>query len=636
MTHDGTTDDRAAGQSPTRCTPPPTTGGAREPTSAVAPPDERAGSRFDRRSLLAATATGLSIATAGCIREARSAINRTRLEGLSLSMIVQPPDGDHQSIQIARRIGDNLEAAGIDVSIHLRATEEFHRQVLVNHDFDLYVGRHPGGTDPDILYEALYSRYGEESGWQNPFGFTDPRTDDLLERQRTAEGDERETAVEELLDQFAVEQPFVPICRPAEIRLGRTTRFDGWNEHRLGTRLGYLDLEAGSDVEADGDPNSGNTEPLGRLRGTVIYPSFSENLNPLSVEYRNKELLVELLYDSLAILEPDTGDVVPWLADDWHWDDETGTLEVSIREGHAFHDDEPLTAEDVAFTYRFLADTSLGSSDVRAPAPRYRGLSGAIDAVEVDADDEYRLELAVDGNETVAERALLVPVLPEHVWRPRSESARVPGFELAQGTTEALVTTNVPAVGSGPFAFDDVAARDYLELERFEEHFTLREDVDLPAATASSIRIQIDPRSPSAIALVEGDDSDITLSSLEAYAIDDIEETESLRRLDGESTTFYHLGFNVRRAPFSNPYFRQAVAQVIDKAWLVEEVFRGYAEPIASPLPDEWTPAEHAFDGGDPNVPFRGSDGDLDVVAARSAFEDAGYHYDGGRLVVRD
>ncbi|MFP8955307.1 ABC transporter substrate-binding protein [Natrialbaceae archaeon A-CW3] len=581
--------------------------------------------RLTRRSFLTATATGAAVTTSGCVREVRSAVNRNPLSQLSLSITTQPADGDRQAIQIVRRLAEHLETVGIDTSIRLRSSEEFRRETLINHDFDLYVGRHPGGNDPDFLYEALYSRYAEESGWQNPFGVTDTTIDRLLERQRTTDGEARRETVEELLEYVALEQPFTPICRAEEVRLARTTRFDGWNEHALATRLGYLDLEPGSETDPD-DP--------GRLRGTVIYASPSENVNPLTVEYRYQPVFMELLYDSLATPDPETGELLPWLASEWTYQD--GRLEVTIRDGHTFHDGEPVTTDDVEFTYRFLEDTAMGERDVPAPSPHYRGIASVIDANSIETDPDGRtMAVDVDATEAVVERALTVPILPQHIWEPRKTQARVRGVRIAQDATEALVVDNVPAIGSGPFRFGERVEREHLTLERYDDHFTTRADVDLPAATATSFRAQIDPRSPSAIELIENDDADVTISPLEAYALGDLEDTDELRRLQTTSQEFYHLGFNVRREPFNNPYFRQAVAQLIDKVWIGENVFEGYATPIATPVSDEWLPQSLAFEGDDPIVPFHGRDNDLDAAAARSAFEAAGYRYDGETLVVR-
>ncbi len=596
--------------------------------------------QISRRSLLATGAVGASLSTAGCVRQLRSIVNRDRLEQLSLTITTLPADGDREGIQLARHLRANLEAVGVDVSFEMRSQEEFLRAILINHDFDCYVGRHPGSMDPDFLYEALHSLYAEESGWQNPFGFTNLAFDELLEAQRQADGDDRRDAVTSVLETLAVEVPFVPVCVPEEYRLVRTDRFDGWGEYHPATRLGSLGLEPTAGVD--------------QLRTVVIDARPSQNLNPLAAEYRNGGTFVDLLYDSLATenwvqngtettqdetdgSEDDDGDattteLLPWLADSWEWNDDT--LEVTIREDCFFHDGESLTAEDVEFTYDFLADTSMGESDAPSPAPIYRGLVSAID--EISVESRHQLTLTVETGETVAERALTVPILPKHVWDDRTGTADLPGYQVAEGTTDALVTDNVPAIGSGPFAFADRAEREHLTLERFDDHFTHRDSVDLPEASVEELYAGIDPRSTSAIELVENDDADVTLSTLETYAVDEVTEGDGVELRSDESWTFYHLGFNARNAPFSNPHFRQLCARLVDREQVAAEIFEGYARPTETPVTDEWVPEHLEWDGNAVETPFLGSDGEVDVEAARAAFAESGFrHNEDGDLLVR-
>ena len=568
-----------------------------------------------RRALLTAAATGATVATAGCVRQARSVITRDAVDRLSVTIATVPSDYDREAVQLARRLGDNLEAVGIGVSVDFLARDEFPRAVLVNHDFDLYVGRHPDFTEPDFLYEALHSRYADESGWQNPFGFTSMAFDALLERQREREGDDRRAAVDEVLEGIADEQPFVPICVPDEHRLVRDDRFDGWDGRQLTTRLGYLGLEPDDGVDA--------------LRVATVDTRPTKNLNPLSVEYRGQGTVVDLLYDSLGTV--DDGEIRPWLARTWEWDGRTATVE--LRGDARWHDGEPLTADDVAFTYRFLEDTTLGDGSVPSPSPRYRGLVSLLE--EIEAIDDHTLSVSAVAGAELGERAFTVPILPEHVWADRTAEESIPGVRVAQGTTEALVTDNVPPVGSGPFAFADRTERDDLLLERVDDHFSATDD-DLPGATVDRVRFLVHPRSTSVIEAVEAGDADVTVTPLEAYSIAAVSESSAVRLLDSPSTTFYHVGFNVRNAPFSNPYFRRTVAGLLDKAWLVEEVFEGHARPIATPATEEWTPDSLAFDGEDPVTPFFGVAGELDETAARRTFESAGFRYDEeGRLLAR-
>ncbi len=574
---------------------------------------------ISRRSVLAAGAAGLALSTSGCIESVQSVVNGSGDGQVSLSIMTVPADGDRENVQIARHLEENLEAAGVDVSVDMRSRSEFLEAILLDHEFDCYVGRHPGEYDPDFLYETLHSTYASEKGWQNPFGVTSPIAFDRpLEAQRAADGDERRDHIATLLSNLATAVPFEPICIPDENRIARSDRFEGWDSGHLATRHGYLGLEPAADVD--------------RLHALITDSRISRNLNPLSATLRERGTIIDLVYDSL-LTERD-GEIEPWLAESIETETEDGstTIHVTLREECLFHDEEPVTAEDVAFTYRFLDDTSLGRTSISSPAPRYRGHVSAIDHVAV--DDQYQLTITTSTGEAVALRALTVPIVPRHRWRDqvvdRSEDDE---FSTEQGEWGLVTMDNIPATGGGPYRFESNSEREYLTLERYDDHFTRREN-DLPEAPVEELEFSIDPGSKSSIERVASGNADVTASMVSASTVADIPDESGLTHLEQGSNTFYHLGFNTRKTPFSNVHFRRAVAQLLDKAWLVENVFYGHASPITTPVADEWTPDELAWEGEDPAAPFVGSDGELDVELAKQAFENAGYRYDEeGRLL---
>ncbi len=578
----------------------------------------------DRRSVLAAGAAGFALATSGCIDRVESAVGQDT-DRLALSITTVPADGDREAVRIARHLEAHLEAVGVDVSIDMRSRSNFLETVLIDHEFDLYVGRHPADYDPDFLYETLHSRYANESGWQNPLGFSSMPVDDHLEAQRRVDGERRQERVATLLEALVEEKPLDPICFPEEHRVVRTDHFDGWSPDHPESRHGYLGLEPNEDVD--------------RLRVLVTDARISRNLNPLSATLRERGSTIDLLYDSLAT-EHD-GELVTWLAENWELTAIEGTEDgdanteavVTLREDCRFHDDEPVTADDVAFTYRFLEDTALGRTEFASPAPRYRSHVSTLEDVTVESDHELRLEFSA-GFEA-AERALTVPILPEHRWREqvdaRAENAEA--FTATQGQWGLVTMDNVPAIGSGPFRFESRSEREHLALERYDDHFTRREDVDLPSVGVEQLQFGIDPGSASSIERVANDGADVTASMLEAHALDTIPDDPVVDHLESPSRSFYHVGFNARIEPFSNPHARRLVSGLLDKAWIVEEVFDSHATPTATPLPEEWVPDRLVWDGEDPVAPFFGADGELDAEAARDAFEATGYRYDDqGRL----
>ncbi|ELY99913.1 family 5 extracellular solute-binding protein [Natrialba chahannaoensis JCM 10990] len=631
-------------------------------------PSDDADTGTSRRSLLAAGATGLSIAASGCIDRVQSVVDSDAAEQLSLSILSLPAaDGDRESAEIARHLEGNLEAVGIDATISTRSESEFLEAILIDQDFDLYVGRHPADFDPDFLYETLHSTYEYDQGWQNPFSFTDTLSiDPLLERQRNETGADRERAVTELLEAIAQVKPFEPICVANEYRAVRTDRFDGWDETHLGTGRGYLGLESAT---------SSDTEQLHAL---VTDQRLAQTFNPLSPTTREQDVIVDLVYDSLAVPTwsvPDEAEateeetqagaevidaanvsIEPWLATDWEWDGDTRTMTVDIREDCTFHDHTegdsnddngnngtdsaiPLTAEDVRFTYRFLADTTYGRTSSASPAPRYQGHASAVDSVTV--EDDYRLTISFSTDRAVAERALTVPILPsgsDSPWIAHLES-RVDStdddWSPTQGDWSIVTTDHAPPTGSGPYKYDSHDAGESVTLTRFEDHFTLRDDDhDLPAPTADELHFEVDPGTSSSVERVASGDADITTSVLDTYALESTLDDEAVSFVESPSWSFYHVGFNTHNTLCSSPRFRRAVSQLIDKQWVVEDVFAAEdsARPVATPVAEEWTPDSLAWDDGELVTTFIGEDGDVNVDAARELFASA-FEYDGGELV---
>ncbi|WP_255682018.1 ABC transporter substrate-binding protein [Natrinema sp. SYSU A 869] len=583
-----------------------------------------------RRSFLAAGVTGAALTMSGCIDRVQSVVDQDGDDQFSLSITTVPADSDRQNIRIARRLEANLEKVGIDVSLDMRSRSELLETVLIDHDFDCYVGLHPADYDPDFLYEALHSTYASEAGRQNPFGFTNMAFDTHLENQRQTDGDERKRHVQSVLTGLAQAKPFDPICIPEEHRVARANRFDGWSEGHLATRHGYLGLEPEDDVD--------------RLHALVTDSRMTRNLNPLSATFRNRGTTIDLLYDSLGTEHE--GEVKPWLAKSWDFPEETmgsgsetadgetmRTATVTLREECQFHDGEPVTAEDVAFTYKFLSDTSWGRAPVASPAPRYRGYADVIKAVTVDSDRE--LTVTVTGGQETVKRAFTVPILPRHIWLKLIDKyATGDDFTAPQGRWTVVSGSNIPPVGSGPFQFDSRSEDESLVLQRFEDHFTLRDDVELPEPTVEEVQFTVDPASNSSITRVEDGGADVTATMLSAHSVPAIPDSSELEQLRSPSRTFYHLGFNVRNAPFSNPHVRRAITQLLDKEAIATDVFYGNATPVASPVTDEWVPESLGWDGDDPVTPFAGTDGDLNVDAAKVAFERAGFRYDdNGRLL---
>lgn len=572
-----------------------------------------------RRQALAGSAAVASGLSSGCVDAIDRFFGGSSREQVSLEIVTVPADGDSRLTAIADALVDRLERLGIATDFVLLPYDELRDKVLMKRDFDIYIGTMPVGRDPDFLRPTFQSAYTNEIGWQNPFGFTDQRIDSLLSDQRYQTGAQRQGTIQEVQSDLAGEQPIVPLLADTAIAAVRRNRFVGWDRVKARDPLWLVGLDT-----ADGRSRDG------RLRMTTSNKLLTERLNPLLPTFNQYDVLTAYLYDPLGRYYD--GQVNPWLAKSWTMDEEAGDIVVELHSDLTWHDGEPLTAADVQFTYQFLKDTALGGGDTKLPAPRYRGESTLVDSVDV--LDDHRIRLSVEGTPSTAAVALTAPLLPEHVWGSRTNVV-----DESAGLTEALTWDNPEPVGSGPLEFESRTVEDSLRLSRNDDHPLNRAGTDpydqFGPLAFQTLNFTVAPSDLASLSLLADGDADATVPRLVNGVVSNVREESNVDLVTSPSRTLYHVGFNLRRPHLRNSQFRRALARLFDKGDIVETTFGGHAEPLTTPMmDDDWIPPSLQWNGTDPEVPFAGTDGELNVEQAREYFEEAGLQYTGeGRLV---
>jgi peptide/nickel transport system substrate-binding protein len=267
------------------------------------------------------------------------------------------------------------------------------------------------------------------------------------------------------------------------------------------------------------------------------------------------------------------------------------------------------------------------------PAPRFRGLSSLV--TDAEAVDERTVRLSfVPASRRVAARALTAPVLPAHVWEAKARQATVAGLDPGVPVTRALVWSNPDPVGSGPLRLERRRPREALVLSRDDDHFLTRDglaDYLGPFAggfAPDRLAFTVVPSGGAAVELVRSGDADATASGVMPADVPEVGRSDALELHVTRPRRFYGVGYNVRRGPLSSPRFRRAVARLLDKEFIAREVFERYGTPAASPLARHQAVAPGlVWNGQDPELPFPGEAGRLDVSRAREAFRSAGYRY---------
>ena len=290
-------------------------------------------------------------------------------------------------------------------------------------------------------------------------------------------------------------------------------------------------------------------------------------IHPLSRQVQRFALFTTLArYDSA--LAP-----VPYAASAWEFSADRRALTFHLVTGLRWHDGQPTTSADVAFTLLAARDPATGYA--RA------GNFTALDTV-VTPDDStavLRFRTALPAFPLVL---CELPILPAHLLRdvPRADMRRAP-FNLAP-------------IGNGPFKFVERAAG---------QRWVFARNNDFPLALGGPPHIAqlviaiVDEPTTKFAGLASGDlDFAGIAPTMAALA----QRDPTMRILEYPVLQETGLIFNTHRAPFDDVRVRRAFDLALDRERIVKAALAGYAVPASGPVAPE---SPYALASDDPHNP---------------------------------
>jgi peptide/nickel transport system substrate-binding protein len=306
--------------------------------------------------------------------------------------------------------------------------------------------------------------------------------------------------------------------------------------------------------------------------------------------------LMTLIYDQLFLLDADLAPQ-PWLAESLEIGDDGLTYTLTLRDGVRWHDGEPLTAEDVAFTIDYYQTHLLG---------RFTTHANKVADVEVRDERTVALTLA-DPDATFVQTALAdLPVLPEHVWRDIEEPRQM---------TEAM--------GSGPYRVEEYRSDQFYRLGANPDYWG-------PAPVFDTIIAPIIRDETATFQALLAGDIDVAVRTVPAGIVDSFANRADITLAQGPGFASTILIMDVSEGALADVEVRRVIAGTIDYGRLIDTLLLGYgtagtpgflhpASPFANPATAEYThlaPEEAAarlaaagYERGADGV-FTGADGD--------------------------
>jgi peptide/nickel transport system substrate-binding protein len=292
---------------------------------------------------------------------------------------------------------------------------------------------------------------------------------------------------------------------------------------------------------------------------TLAVAQSVDSLSPFLATRLVSTSIHRLMYENLTNYDVKDAHTIPGLATKWTPSADKLTWTYTIRSGTKWSDGEPLTAEDVAWTFdKMMSDDGAGTANgsyitnfekVTAPSPT---------------------ELVIQLKKPQATMtALDVPIVPKHIW------------EKVEDFSEFNNDKAFPIVGSGPFVLTGYKADSYVRLEpnknfwrgapKFDELlFKYYKDGDAAVAALQKGEVSfVHNLTPAQSAALKGQ-KNIKVNDAPGRRFYALATNPGARSKDGERFGDGHPSLLDERV-------RHALFMAVDRETVIDKVFQGHA-----------------------------------------------------------
>jgi len=291
-----------------------------------------------------------------------------------------------------------------------------------------------------------------------------------------------------------------------------------------------------------------------------------ETANPFSLTAYYNQGLIQMCMESLFYLNVESGELVPWLAEGYEYNDECTEVTLYLRKGVYWSDSEPFTADDVVFTLGLLQDygEELWRGDI------IRDL-----VQEVSRIDEYTIHMTLTRpyprfilEEFSVHVGDSIVIVPEHIWRDQDPTTFA-NFDLGRGWP----------VFTGPYQLVECTPERFVYIRRDDWWAASAGVHDLPSAKYLVFIAQ--PNEAARAALIADGEVDalpqVTLHSFEWVQAQNpnIIAWTGYAPYGWYSPCPMYLDINTTTPPWDDPEMRWALSYAIDKELFAELAFPG-------------------------------------------------------------
>jgi len=291
-----------------------------------------------------------------------------------------------------------------------------------------------------------------------------------------------------------------------------------------------------------------------------------------------------------------TGELMPDLAESWEISEDKTHIIFTLREGLKWSDGQPLTADDVVFSFN---DIYLNE---KVPTPARDGLrigeKGILPTVKKLSD--RRIDVTTFEPFAPIVRQMSAPILPAHILRPTVEKTDENGNPIFLSTW-GTDTDPKKIVVAGPYVMEEYVPSQRIVYRRNPYYWRKSPDGTAQPYVDRIVWQLVDSTDNQIIKFRSGDLDMVTRLSPQEFSLLKREEKRGdFTIYEGgprSGTNFISFNLNPAKQPngqpivdpiklrwFSNKTFRQAVAYAINRPKMLNNVFRGIGDLQHSPV----------------------------------------------------
>jgi peptide/nickel transport system substrate-binding protein len=354
---------------------------------------------------------------------------------------------------------------------------------------------------------------------------------------------------------------------------------------------------------------------IGQAGGEIVLPALSDprSFNTIVAQETSSTDILDRLYAGLVRRNQLTLEFEPWAAESWEISDDERTITFTLREGMTWHDGEPVTPSDWvdAVNNVYYNEEIEGAGSTRNAL---RGAGG--DSIwEVVGDDQVRVTLP-NVYAGIFQISSVSP-LPMHIIQPVLDEEGAAGIDALWG-----VDTDVTeVVGNGPFRLAEYVPEQRVVIERFDGYFESDEE-GTPLPYLDRVIFTTIPDQDTQLQNFLAGEVDFLGVRGEDYAVvvDRKEDVGFEMYNVGPASSTQFITFNQNPIEgeddagieppvltwMSNKTFRQAMAHLVDRQTIIDNIAFGFGYPQYSFVPTfspyYWDGAEEAAFPYDPQA----------------------------------